>query len=343
MQNLKKMWLLGCFLITLLGLAACGQATSAPSTSSTSRPSSQQAIKVQASNGEVTLTQEPQRIVVFDMGAADTLRALGYAERIVGMPTANLPQYLSEFSKRTSVGNAKEPDLEAIAELNPDLIIASGRTQAYLSQFEEIAPTLYFETDTANYWASVKTNIVSLASMFGASAVEEAEKQLAQLEQSIAEVKAANQDTQKTTLLLMLNEGNMAAQSSQGRYSFLYQDLGFQPTSLKIEASDSQRRRTSEGQGSGQGGTANPHGESLSFESIGQINPSQIFVINRTLAIGGDNSSNATLLDNALVLGTDAGQAEAIVDLTADVWYLSGGGLESTQMMVADVEAYAGK
>ena len=38
-----------------------------------------------------------------------------------------------------------EPDLEAIAALEPDLIIASPRTQKFVDKFKEIAPTVLFK------------------------------------------------------------------------------------------------------------------------------------------------------------------------------------------------------
>ena len=40
-----------------------------------------------------------------------------------------------------------EPDLEAIAALEPDLIIASPRTQKFVDKFKEIAPTVLFEAE----------------------------------------------------------------------------------------------------------------------------------------------------------------------------------------------------
>ena len=48
------------------------------------------------------------------------------------------------------------------------------------------------------------------------------------------------------------------------------------------------------------------HGQEVSFESVKEINPDSSFVINRTLAIGGDNSSNDGVLENALIAETPA-------------------------------------
>ena len=115
----------------------------------------------------------------------------------------------------------------------------------------------------------------------------------------------------------------MSAFGAKSRFSFLYSTLKFKPTDAKIKESR--------------------HGQEVSFESIKQINPDIIFVLNRTLAIGGDNSANKDLLNNSLIQETNAAKNKTIVNLTSDLWYLSGGGLESTKLMIEDVKNVAGK
>ena len=73
------------------------------------------------------------------------------------------------------------------------------------------------------------------------------------------------------------------------------------------------------------------------------INPDFIFVIDRTLAIGGDDTQNSDILNNSLLQETNAGKNGHIVTLTPDLWYLSGGGLESTKLMFEEVSKYAGQ
>ncbi|KXT74430.1 Iron compound ABC uptake transporter permease protein PiuB [Streptococcus sp. DD10] len=92
---------------------------------------------------------------------------------------------------------------------------------------------------------------------------------------------------------------------------------------------------------SGKKGGGN-HGSSLSFESVSQVNPDLIFVVDRTLAIGGDDTQNSDILNNSLLQATNAGKNKKIVTLTPDLWYLSGGGLESTKLMFEEVAKYAG-
>ncbi|HGQ5801482.1 TPA: siderophore ABC transporter substrate-binding protein, partial [Streptococcus pneumoniae] len=215
-------------------------------------------------------------------------------------------------------GSMKEPDLEAIAALEPDLIIASPRTQKFVDKFKEIAPTVLFQASKDDYWTSTKANIESLASAFGETGTQKAKEELAKLDKSIQEVATKNESSDKKALAILLNEGKMAAFGAKSRFSFLYQTLKFKPTDTKFEDSR--------------------HGQEVSFESVKEINPDILFVINRTLAIGGDNSSNDGVLENALIAETPAAKNGKIIQLTPDLWYLSGGGLESTKLMIEDIQ-----
>lgn len=47
--------------------------------------------------------------------------------------------------------------------------------------------------------------------------------------------------------------------------------------------------------------------------------------------------------NNSLLQETNAGKNGHIVTLTSDLWYLSGGGLESTKLMFEEVSKYAGQ
>ena len=108
-------------------------------------------ITVENSVGKQVVPQNPQRVVVLDFGAADTLRALGVQDKIVGFPqSGKLPTYLAEFAdkKYKNVGDLKEQSLEQINELNPDLIIVSKRQEKMIDKFKEIAPVFNVEMTT---------------------------------------------------------------------------------------------------------------------------------------------------------------------------------------------------
>lgn len=321
-QNTKTLLLSLFTAVAVVLLAACGANKQTSKTTTSSSAASQ--VTVQTANGEVKVPTNPKKIVTLDLGAADTIRALSKESNIVGMPKKTLPAYLKNLpSSIKNVGSMKEPNMEAIAALKPDLIIASGRTAQYVKKLKEIAPTVLFQTDNKDYWGSTKKNILSLASIFGEDGTKKAKSELATLDKEIQTVVAANEKSNKNALAMMLNEGAISAFGAKSRFAFLYSTLKFKLTDAKIKESR--------------------HGQEVSFESIKQINPDIIFVLNRTLAIGGDNSANKDLLNNSLIQETNAAKNKTIVNLTSDLWYLSGGGLESTKLMIEDVKNVAGK
>ncbi len=133
----------------------------------------------------------------------------------------------------------------------------------------------------------------------------------------------------------------MSGIAADGRYSFVYEDLGFKATDLEIEKS-SHGAKDSSSSSSSSSSSNQYHGSGLSYESISEVNPDIIFVVDRTLAIVKDDSANSDILNNDLIQATNAGQNNKIITLTSDLWYLSGGGLESTKLMIEEVAAYAG-
>lgn len=308
-----------------LGLAACGSSTTqeesqtAASTAAQSEVSTEDEthtdIEVTDSNGKVTVPYQPEKVVVFDNSAIDTMNVLGVGDRVVGAATSNLPTYLSAFETVESAGGIKEPDLEKINQLQPDLIIISGRQRDYQDELAAIAPTIFLSVDNDDTWASIESNIQTLAEIFGKE--EEAQRQMADLQSQIDTLHASAEESGLTALIVMVNEGNLSAFGPGSRYSILYDTFGFIPVDDTLEAST--------------------HGESISYEFLLEKNPDLIFVVDRTQAIGGEESQSA-FISNEIVQETTAGQNAHIIELDAAVWYLAGSGIESIERMLADVQ-----
>lgn len=298
-------------------LASCGTKTTSVTT--TTQENSVKQVQLTDGSETVEVNTNPKKIVTFDLGAADTLRAIGQEEAIAGIPTKTLPTYIKNLGEKVqNVGSMKEPDIEAIAAMQPDLIIASTRTKDFIPQLKEIAPTVIFNVDSKDYWGSVQKNVKSLASLFNEEAQQKAAAQVKELQTVIDSIASQNEKHSEKSLAIMLNEGKMSAFGAQSRFGFLYQDLKFRPTDAKIEESR--------------------HGQEISFEGVSELNPDVLFVLNRTLAIGGDNSKADALMKNELIQATNAVKNNKVVNLTSDLWYLSGGGLESTKLMLQDLQ-----
>lgn len=99
--------------------------------------------------GETEVPENPQRVVVLDTGELDSaitlgVKPVGAVEAIEG---AGYPKYLEGTEGIENVGTIEQPNLEAIAALEPDLILSSKlRHEAIYDQLSQIAPTVFTET-----------------------------------------------------------------------------------------------------------------------------------------------------------------------------------------------------
>lgn len=311
-----KRLVLSILLMATFGLAACGNTGNSSTVSTqTSNTTEQTTVSIKDGNGDrVEVQKNPQKVVVFDNGSLDTLDALGVGDRVIGAATKNLPSYLDKYKDVESAGGIKEPDLEKINQLQPDLIIISGRQSDYKEELAKIAPTLYLAVDTKEPWESVQQNVNALAEIFGKE--DKAKEELATLTKEIEETKEKASKLEQTALVTLVNEGQLSAYGSGSRFGLVHDVFGFKQADDQIEAST--------------------HGQSVSYEYILEKNPGILFVVDRTKAIGGDDSKD-NVSANELVAQTDAGKNDQVISLQPDVWYLSGGGLESMKLMIKDV------
>lgn len=122
--------------------------------------------------GTTDVPAEPERVVALDRSLVDA--ALALELELVGYttyqdPNGSLPEYFGEAltehaSEATWVGDLLSPNLEAIAALDPDLILTSAvRHEAIYSQLSEIAPTIA----TASAGGGWKENILVSAEATG--------------------------------------------------------------------------------------------------------------------------------------------------------------------------------
>jgi iron complex transport system substrate-binding protein len=312
---MKKLVLSAALLFFSIGLAGCGSTNNAQESSSSSQ-AQDTTITVKDSNGDVEVTKNPEKVVVFDNGSLDTLDALGVGDKVIGAATASLPNYLEKYKDVESAGGIKEPDLEKINQMQPDLVLISGRQREYQEDLNKIAPTLFLSVDAEKPWESIQQNVTTLGKIFGKET--EAEEKLSKLSENIDATKAKASELDKKALVVLVNEGQLSAYGSGSRFGLIHDLFGFQQADDQIEAST--------------------HGQSVSYEYVHEKNPDILFVIDRTKAIGGDDSKD-DLSQNELIQRTNAGKDGKIINLEPDVWYLSGGGLESLQKMIDEVNA----
>jgi iron complex transport system substrate-binding protein len=140
----------GLALAAALTLTACGSADDADS-GAPSTPTVDAAFPrtVEHAMGTTEIPERPERVVVLDTGELDSLLSLGVTP--VGAVTTDVSSgflsYLAEGAADVEqVGTISEPNLEAIAALEPDLILSNKtRHEALYEQLSQVAPTVFAE------------------------------------------------------------------------------------------------------------------------------------------------------------------------------------------------------
>lgn len=108
--------------------------------------------------GETELKKEPKKIVILNNFYAEVLLPLGIMPVAATTGQAGSKEFASfvkdEFTKANvvSVGWQKKPDLEKIAELEPDLILMTVHQKDLYEKLSAIAPTVGFVMDNEKVW-----------------------------------------------------------------------------------------------------------------------------------------------------------------------------------------------
>ncbi|WP_232324804.1 ABC transporter substrate-binding protein [Halobacillus mangrovi] len=105
--------------------------------------------------GKTEISGTPEKVVALEFSFVDNLASLGVSP--VGIADDNDKERIIEpirkkISDYTSVGTRKQPSLEVISSLQPDLIIADmKRHKDIYDQLSEIAPTIILPSLAADY------------------------------------------------------------------------------------------------------------------------------------------------------------------------------------------------
>lgn len=275
------------------------------------------AVEVTHKLGTTALEKTPERVVVLDFGALDVLDALEV--NVVGLPkSGKLPEYLSKYSadEYGNVGTVKEPDLEAINELKPDLIVMAGRMEEYYDELNGIAPTVYVESIAGEYMESFKTNLKMFGTIFNKE--KSTEKIVDEVSKKVEEANKVITESGKNASIINLSGRKITAFSKVSRYSFLFNELGFKQADETLADST--------------------HGQEVSFEYLVEKNPDYLFVVDRNSITGTETGqSTKEVIENELVKQTNAYKNGNIVYLDSVNWYTVSGGYQSTLGMADEI------
>ena len=233
-KNLLKTLVASC--MTAIMLAGCGV-----NGGTSDDKTSEKTVTITDVKGEVEIPAEPQRIVDLS-GNSDILSILGY--KVVGTANSDaydytkFPSYLEETLKGAEIlGYSMQDtmDVEAVMNLNPDLIVISTVQEKMYDQLSEIAPTVMIQLEALNW----KEDVKAVGKVFGKE--DEANKWLADYEAKAKEAgdKIKSEYGEDTTYLSFLaSGGQFFVFDGAGFGSVLYDDMGLAKPEGMPEQSD---------------------------------------------------------------------------------------------------------
>lgn len=271
----------------------------------------------------VEVPANPKTVVAIDWSVIRTLTDLGVEVDAVPVPNSALPADLAKYEKATQVGTLFEPDYEAIAAMNPDLVIVGSRsgTPEIVKEFEKFAPAVIDMSvrskSPADTFKLTTERVTQLGSIFGKQ--QQASDLMDKIATDVAKVKKSATDSGKTAMVVQVSDGTVSAYGPGSRFGTVYEDFGYKPTGAPLDD---------------KGG----HGEEISQEFFVQYNPGVLFVLDRAKVVGQKQAPALDVLNNGLVGTTDAAKDKKIVEIDGFSWYIATAAPSSWQQMIKDVQ-----
>lgn len=289
-------------------------------------------ITIQAYNAsgelaDIEVPYDPERIAILDMAALDIVDTLGLGERIVGSASVSI-DYLKDYNPDDSngaivnLGNVKTADLEKVALCEPDVIFIGGRLSKNYEELEKIAPVVYLAVDyDKGVLESTRDNAKTIASMFGKEA--DVDALFDGFQPRIDALKDILDGHE--VLLGMYNSNALGLMDTKSQLNIIAKELGGKNLGETVgETSKS------------------THGDEASWETIIQLDPEYMFILDRSAAIGAADEgllSAREVIENDLIKQLKVYQEGKIIYLAhANVWYTSTGGVQSLDTMLSDLE-----
>lgn len=260
------------------------------------------AAEVETARGVVKVPDQVESLAVYDIAALDSLKALGIQPK--GVIRDVYVDYLADMSEKAKVhiGTIKDPDLEALNGMKPDLIVIGGRMAPNYEVLSKVGPTVDMTLNGKEAFKQGFDRIVTYGKIFNKEA--QAATLIANLENALKQTQEAVKGKGKA-LMIMVNGPKIASFGTESRFGYLFNEIGIEPADLnKNDAT---------------------HGQPVSFEFIQKMNPDWIIVMDRTSAINAKGENAKVVLDNALLKNTTAFDKKQVIYLDASSYLSSGG------------------
>lgn len=275
-----------------------------------------ESFSVPHAQGETVIEGTPKTVMVTDWAAFDNLTALGVP--VAGIPGGNLPGHLADkvTADMLRIGSLQEPDIEAIAAAQPDLVIVGARSRTSYPTISRLAPTLDSSVDNAALLDGVKANLTAYGRIFDRE--ERAAELISALDAKVEAAKAAAAG-KGTGLVIVTNAGKIGVYGPQSRVSWIYTTLGVPSVFDSVDDRDH-------------------GGDAASFEYLLKTNPDWLFVVDRDAGVGNEGAAGK-LLDNELIHQTKFWKNGHIVYLDPTASYVTMTGYDAVMLLLDQVIA----
>ncbi|MGE8500058.1 MAG: ABC transporter substrate-binding protein [Pseudomonas sp.] len=264
--------------------------------------------------GPITLKGSPQRVVALGDSALDAALSLGMKPlgTLASRGGNDVPDYLKDAAGRiTLVGSVREPNLEAVLRLQPDLILASSDLPRDLyAKLSLMAPTAVPTGGSLEDWRQ--------AYSFYAQALnkaDEGQQRIAEIDGRVADLRQRLPQGQQASVVRWNPQGPFIM-SSHLFVGQLLQDMGFSANELATAQ------------------TNKPHSDVLSLENLSRVDADWIFLA--TLNPDGRKALDAARQQPAFSRLKAVGN-DRMVSVDGQIWSSSSGYL-AAQHILDDVE-----
>ncbi|WP_257202266.1 siderophore ABC transporter substrate-binding protein [Corynebacterium cystitidis] len=286
--------------------SAASSSSASSAESSTVAADSQDTITIEDNYGTVEVPANPEAIAALDNRTFEVLEQWGV--ELVAAPLKLVPETIGYKSDESivDIGNHKEPDLEALAATQPDLIINGQRFGKYYEDLKKLNPeAAIIDLEPRDGEAMDEELIRQVETLGKAMGKEDEAAQLVDdFNDALGRAKAAY-DPEKSVMAVNVSGGNIGyVAPSVGRFwGPIFDMVGMTPALEVPEGSD------------------NHKGDDISVEAIAEANPDWLLVLDRDAAIGGDSAPAETVIEGSSALQNVTALKEgAVVYAPADTY-----------------------
>lgn len=278
-----KLSIMAIFALMLTGCTSPSNEVVVPEAQPESVPAEVLTVEITDLHGTVIVPINPKNVVALDSRAFETLADWGI--ELAATPKAVMPadsSYVKDESVQ-DIGNHREPNLEVIASVDPELVIVGQRFAGFYEDIKKLVPNavvidLNFDvsevadTPGENLVNGLKNSTIALGQIFDKN--KEAEKLVADFDQAIEDVKSTYNGTD-TVMSIVVSGGDIgfSAPRSGRVWGPMYEIFGWVPA-LEINSASSDHQ-----------------GDDISVEAIAQSNPDWIFVLDRDAAVSSETDA----------------------------------------------------